>query len=123
MIVRILAVLLLAAGCATAGTSEQSAGGSGEAGALREPAFRVADFDQKDGAALDALLGAPDLTRVEGAGEFRRYMLADCALIIILYPDDAGVKRAARLDAGALTSGGDRPDLDACLARGKGAEP
>ena len=119
--VRMLAVLLLAAGCATAGTSEQSAAGAG--GAPGAPAFRVADFDQKDGAALDALLGAPDLTRVEGAGEFRRYTLADCALIVILYPDDAGVKRAARLDAGALTSGGERPDLDACLARGKGAEP
>jgi hypothetical protein len=118
-----LAAMLFAAGCATAGSPDATAKPAGKAGAPRDPAFRAADFDHKDGAALDALLGAPDLTRVEGAGEFRRYTLADCALMIILYPDDAGVKRTARLDAGALTSGGDRPDLDACLARGKRTEP
>lgn len=118
-----LAALLGAAGCATTGGPDASAADAGKDGALLDPAFRAADFDRKDGAALDALLGAPDLTRVEGDGEFRRYTLADCALIIILYPDDAGVKRAARLDAGALTSGGPHPDLDACLARGKRADP
>ncbi len=86
------------------------------------PAFRAGDLEGKDGADLDAALGAPDLTRVEGPGEFRRYTLAECALIIILYPDDQGVKRAARLDAGALLAGEEKPDLDRCLARGK-AEP
>lgn len=118
------AALLLAAGCATTGAP--TAGSSAEkrppgaAGAGKgEPAFRLADFEGRDGAALDALLGEPALVRREGEGEFRRYMLDECALLVILYPDDNGERRVARLDAGALVSGAARPDLERCLAAGK----
>ena len=114
-----MSVLVAASACAT--TSAPSA--SSKAGAHDtppgEPVFIAADLSDKSADEIDGVLGAPDLVRVEGAGEFRRYALADCALIIILYPDDAGVKRARRLEAGALTSGAEKPDLDRCLARGK----
>lgn len=116
---------LLAAACASvAGTKTPAA----EAAAHREaapgkPAFLAADIAGKSGAELDALLGRPDLKRVEGAGEFRRYAFAECALIVILYPDDQGVARAGKLDAGALVSGAEKPDLDRCLAFGRATAP
>ncbi len=116
-----LSLLLLgaaAAGCATA----PPPAGDPVAAAKRapsEPQFRAADFEKMSAADLDRALGAPALTRVEGTGEFRRYMLELCALMVILYPDEKGERRVARLDAGALVSGAAAPDLDACLAAGK----
>lgn len=67
---------------------------------------------------VDALLGAPTLTRREGEGEYRRYALQGCTLIVILYPDETGAERATHVDAAAHTSGAEKPDLGACLARG-----
>jgi hypothetical protein len=108
------------AACATVGGENQgSASGGGGVSYPEKPVFRMADIAGKEAAEIDALLGAPDLTRSEGEGEFRRYALAECALLIVLYPDERGVKRAATLDAGALKSGENKPDLDLCLARGK----
>ncbi len=109
---------VMSAACATNGTSA-GVGKVSQGGVRTDPAFLIADIKNKDAAALDALLGAPDLARVEGEGEFRRYMLSDCALIVILFPDNEGTKRAAQIDAGALVSGAEKPDVDACLARGK----
>jgi len=108
------AVGLAAAACATTPAGEVARAGSKSA-----PAFLVADLEKMSVAELDAALGAPALTRIEGAGEFRRYMLDACALMIILYPDEKGERRVARMDAGALVSGSPPPDLDACLAVGK----
>ncbi|MGD9800612.1 MAG: hypothetical protein AB7F91_05145 [Parvularculaceae bacterium] len=113
-----MSVLIAASACATA-SAPSASGKAGAHNAAGEPAFILADLADKSADEIDGVLGAPDLVRIEGAGEFRRYALADCALIIILYPDDAGVKRAKRLEAGALTSGAEKPDLDRCLARGK----
>lgn len=112
----LLAVGLAAAACAT---TPPPAGGAARAGSKSAPAFLVADLRKMTVAELDAALGAPALTRIEGAGEFRRYMLDACALMIILYPDEKGERRVARMDAGALVSGSPPPDLDACLAAGK----
>lgn len=102
--------------CATTGSNAPS---SVDAGAPTKPVFLLSQISGKDGKDLDALLGAPDLARTEGAGEFRRYALAQCSLMIVLYPDESGVKRASSIDAGALKSGEENPDLDACLAGGK----
>lgn len=82
------------------------------------PVYRLDDFLGADPAALDARLGAPSLTRREGAGEYRRYALSTCTLIVILYPDEAGAPHVAHVDATALQSGDDKPDLDECLAAG-----
>lgn len=118
-IISVLALSLAAVGCATVDNGAPAPVASAdEEVAPAKPVFRLADIAGKAAGDLDALLGAPDLTRVEGAGEFRRYKLADCALIVILYPDDDGVKRARQIDAGALTSGVEKPDIDRCLARG-----
>jgi len=115
-----IAAALIVAGCATVdGGAPRGASGEAKADPPSKPAFRAEDIAGKAAGDLDALLGAPDLQRVEGAGEFRRYMLADCALLVILYPDDKGIKRATEIDAGALKSGAEKPDLDLCLARGK----
>ena len=112
--------LLLAAGLAAAGCATTTAPVS--PAAARAPAkavFLVADFENATAAQIDEKLGAPALTRIEGTGEFRRYTLARCALIVILYPDDKGARRAATLHAGALVSGEKAPPLDDCLAAGK----
>ncbi len=65
---------------------------------------------------IDGLLGAPTLTRQEGDGEYRRYALNNCVLIVILYPDEQGASRAVHLDAIAENSEAEKPDLNACLA-------
>lgn len=118
-----LSLVLLASGCATVGAPAPVAPSDAAAEpAPAEPAFLAADIKGRRVAELDALLGVPDLARVEGEGEFRRYMLRECALLIILYPDEGGVKRAASVEAGALKVGGEKPDLDRCLAFGR-AEP
>lgn len=83
-----------------------------------KPLFVRKDFFGRDAAALDAALGAPALSRREGEGEFRRYAFAECALIVILYPDEKGTMTAQALDAAAKTSTEEKPDLDECLARG-----
>ena len=67
---------------------------------------------------VDTLLGEPTLTRREGTGEYRRYALQGCTLIVILYPDETGAARATHVDAAAQTAGAEKPDLSACLARG-----
>lgn len=107
-----LGVLLGA--CATAGggaaTKPQSFSG--------KPAFVKGQFAGAAPAALDRLLGEPSLVRREGAGEFRRYAFKDCALIIILYPDEKGAVAVREIDAAAKVSGERKPDLDQCLARG-----
>lgn len=119
--VRMLAAIVgMAALTACATDNVAVRGPSPGASALQKPAYRLSDVAGKQAADLDALLGAPDLTRNEGSGEFRRYSLASCALIIILYPDESGVKRAASVNAGALKSGDEKPDLDLCLAEGRG---
>jgi hypothetical protein len=114
-----LAISAAAAGCAT---TAAPAGGAAPAAAKKapaEPQYRAADLEKMSAADLDRALGAPALTRIEGSGEFRRYMFDQCALMVILYPDEKGERRVARLDAGALVSGAAAPDLDACLAAGK----
>lgn len=86
--------------------------------ARKRPAFVVDDLLGAKAPAIDMLLGAPSLTRREGAGEFRRYALSQCTLILILYPDETGASEVAHVDATALDSDGEKPDLDACLAAG-----
>ena len=69
---------------------------------------------------IDALLGEPALVRREGAGEFRRYGLKTCSLIVILYPDEnaAVPPAAAHVEATALNSDEEKPDPEDCLAKG-----
>jgi hypothetical protein len=112
-------VLLLASACATTGTTPEAS--TAKPAKAAKPAAPVYTLDELLGAepvAVDALLGAPALTRREGDGEYRRYPLKECALIVILYPDDQGLVRAAHVDTAALQSGEEKPDLDACLAAG-----
>jgi len=82
------------------------------------PAYERRDILGADGEAVDALLGAPALVRREGAGEFRRYALRACSLIVILYPDENAGLVAKHVEATALHAGDGKPDLDACLAGG-----
>jgi hypothetical protein len=109
------AVLLLAAACAT----DQSApAGVAAAPAPGKPVYLLSDILGASAGAVDRLLGAPALTRREGAGEYRRYGLKSCALIVILYPDASGAVKAAHVDAAALRSNEEKPDPEACLAAG-----
>jgi hypothetical protein len=108
-------VLSLAA-CATA--PERAAAPAAKPSAPPAPVYVLADLQGLGAGAVDAMLGKPALTRREGTGEYRRYALTTCTLIIILYPDETGVQKVAHVDATATSSSGDKPDLDACLAAG-----
>lgn len=111
-----LSAIFLASACAS--VSEPSAPSVAADPVPAAPRYALSDFDGADGPAVDALLGAPALVRREGAGEYRRYALTGCTLIIILYPDETGVQRVAHVDATAATSAASRPDLESCLATG-----
>ena len=82
------------------------------------PVFFQKDIMNKTAADLDETLGEAALVRREGKGEFRRYALAKCELIVILYPAEGGRMTATHLDAAAKTSEEAKPDLDNCLAGG-----
>jgi len=82
------------------------------------PVYQVQDILNAKISDIDALLGPPALTRREGDGEFRRYTLKQCELIVVLYPDDGGAQRATHIDTGAQHSGSAKPELAECLAAG-----
>lgn len=109
-------LILLGAACATA--PEQTSAPAAAPAEPAAPVYVMGDFLGADAGAVDALLGAPALTRREGAGEYRRYALSTCTLVIILYPDDNGESHVAHVDATALKAGAEKPDLEDCLAAG-----
>lgn len=104
--------------CATTPPAPTPAMDAAAPAAPAAPVFLAGDLRGAAGADIDRLLGAPALTRREGPGEYRRYSLKDCVLVVILYPDDRGEQRAAHIEATAPISGVEKPDLDACLAAG-----
>ena len=108
----------LAAACATAPDGAPPPSAKTKPGPAPAPVYVLADFKGLGSGAVDAMLGEPALTRREGTGEYRRYALTTCTLIVILYPDEAGVQKVAHVDATATSSTGDKPDLDACLVAG-----
>jgi hypothetical protein len=114
--ISVLAALLLLAACSS--TKQNAPLSVARPAAPSAPVFQLDEILGAAPATLDDRLGAPDLTRREGDGEFRRYSLSTCTLIVILYPDDMGVVRAAHVDAAALTSDEEKPNLEACLAAG-----
>ena len=107
---------LLAAACST--TPDLTSAEDGTLSAPTLPVYLLSDISGASPQSIDTLLGPPNLSRREGNGEYRRYDLSTCALIIILYPDEAGAVRAANIDTAALTVGDDKPDLNTCLAAG-----
>lgn len=109
-------VMLAATACAT--TGEEA--GPVVAGPPKPvaPVFEAKDVLGAAGSKVDAMFGPPLLTRREGAGEYRRYRLKTCTLIVVLYPDETGAPRVTHADATALHSDDDKPDLKACLAAG-----
>lgn len=118
----VFAALLLSAACATAPSSGPApvkpGGKSGAVAIPAAPVFLLSDLLGAGAGKVDALFGSPALTRREGNGEYRRYGLKQCSLIVILYPDDKGAPKVAHVDATAHDSGQEKPDLDQCLAAG-----
>jgi len=86
-------------------------GGEAEPGA----AYIAGDLLGLSAPVLESAFGAPALTRREGEGEFRRYSFETCALLVFLYPNDAGVDAVRHLDATALSGDAPRPSVDSCL--------
>ena len=109
-------VLFFSAACATAPEAPQKTVKTPVAPAA--PVFLRADLEGANIRKLNDLLGEPALTRREGNGEYRRYALTACTLIVILYPDELGVAKVAHMDATATSSNVEKPDLDTCLATG-----
>lgn len=111
-----LAAPLAAAACATA-PSEKPAVATKPV-APPPPAYVLDDILGAPAGEVDAFLGPPALVRREGEGEYRRYGLKTCTLIVILYPDQTGAVKARHVDTAALKSDQEKPDLETCLAAG-----
>lgn len=114
------APVLLVAGCATTEPAAVAAPKQPQKAraAAVAPAFAPADFMGRTAEDIDRMLGPAGLVRREGEGEFRRYALDDCMLVVILYPDETGRSAARRLDAVAKVTGDPAPELSQCLAKG-----
>lgn len=112
--------LFLASACTTTPGTETPPASSGEATEITPgtPVYLSSQIMDATLASLDETLGEPALARSEGEGEFRRYSLQECVLIVILYPDEAGIVRVASVEAAPLEAGATVPDLDQCLAVG-----
>ena len=110
----------LCAACASGGGASTSANAPQAAIAPTAPVFVLSDVMGKSAEALDAQFGAPALTRREGEGEFRRYDLKECGLIVILFPEPENTPKAVHVDATAKSSAEAKPVVDACLAAGLG---
>ena len=82
------------------------------------PVFSQADFMGGTSSEVESLVGEANLVRQEGVGDYRRYGLKECVLIVIFAPDENDVSRVAHIDAAALKSGEEKPDLDECLGGG-----
>lgn len=106
--------------CATTEAPGTKVGAVPEAGntLIQEPVFTRADVMSKTALELDASFGEPALVRREGKGEFRRYDLDRCGLIVILLANGAGEMAVTRIDAAAKTSDVAAPDVDHCLSGG-----
>lgn len=114
----VFGLLSLAAACASAPEEKALAPAPQPPAAPAEPVYVLSDILGANVATVDAMLGEPALTRKEGAGEYRRYALTTCTLIVILYPDNLGSSKVEHVDATATRSTGEKPDLAACLAAG-----
>lgn len=108
------------AACASTGEAPVPSPGKTNGGAPspERAQFRVRDVMGKGSAELDRQFGKPSLVRREGPGEYRRYTLKACQLIVILYPDETGAPIAGHVETAAKTADEQKPDLAACLARG-----
>ncbi|WDI32751.1 hypothetical protein PUV54_06015 [Hyphococcus flavus] len=83
-----------------------------------EPVYVLGDILGADVDTVEAMFGAPALSRREGDGEYRRYAMSTCSLILILYPDEMGKPQVAHVDTTALGTSDEKPDLEECLAAG-----
>lgn len=108
----------LIAACSTVPSAEPEITTNAKPKKPAAPVFMLDDLLGVNGKNIDAMLGAPALTRREGDGEFRRYALKTCTLVVILYPDELGFPKVEHVDATAHESGEEKPDLDDCLAAG-----
>lgn len=69
------------------------------------------------GSELTALLGAPQLARVEGVAQYRRYRVGPCQLDLFLYPDGPGKgTRVAHVEARPARGSADHAAACAALA-------
>ena len=114
-------ILCQLAACATAPAPSSGVAERVEPAAPQRPAIDPSDLIglKRDG--LETLLGAPDLSRKEGPGEFYRYAMTNCVLIVLLYPDEKGDVRVEKIDATAATSGAPKPSVETCASGAAGA--
>ncbi|WP_411816773.1 hypothetical protein [Hyphococcus sp. DH-69] len=117
-ILTIFAGLSLIAGCSTATEKSPEITTKPKPKIETGPVYQLDQLLGTNGQNIDALLGTPALTRREGEGEFRRYALKECTVIVILYPDELGIPTVEHVDVTALESGSEKPDLVDCLAAG-----
>lgn len=117
-ILTIFAGLSLITGCSTATEKTPEITTKPKPKIETGPVYQLDQLLGTNGQNIDALLGTPALTRREGEGEFRRYALKECTVIVILYPDELGIPTVEHVDVTALESGSEKPDLVDCLAAG-----
>jgi hypothetical protein len=72
--------------------------------------------DAPNQAAIERILGAPDIARQDGAGAALTYRLESCALLLVLSGDARNELRLAEAHATARRPGQAAPSLETCAA-------
>lgn len=86
----------------------------GAGGKSGKGSYSPNDLEGLDGAAIERLLGKPDLSRKEPFAEVWQYAHGDCVLFLFLYAQDGGVNKVSH----AETSGRDgekNPEPGQCI--------
>ena len=117
----LLAVLPLLAACATsapagpapARSETPAPSHSSLAAQLFASAGRADAPSQRE---IERALGAPDISRREGAGAAWTYRLESCALLLLFSADARNEMRLAEVNASARRPGVAAPSLDQCAA-------
>lgn len=116
-----VAALALTA-CATAPASAPSSAPTATApnpAATSRAAQLLASAGRQDAptqAEIERVLGAPDITRREGAGAALTYRLENCALLLLFASDQRNTMRLAEAHPSARRAGEAAPSLDQCAA-------
>lgn len=115
----IFTALLLLGACATAPASNPP---REEAAVPSYPSLAAQLFasagraDAPSEREVQRALGAPDITRREGAGAAWTYRLDSCALLLLFTADARGEMRLAEVHPNARTAGGAAPSMEQCAA-------
>ncbi|MGD9968464.1 MAG: hypothetical protein AB7T59_18245 [Hyphomonadaceae bacterium] len=116
-----LIALLLLSACATSPTtgpaeSQREVATPNTSSLAAQLLAAAGRADAPNMAEIRRAIGAPDITRSEGAGAAWTYRLTNCALLLLFAADARGEMRLAEAHASARSPGEATPTIDHCAA-------